>query len=109
MRKKRLIYNSVHTGFRQLINELPDFNIGKNQPRIHDLRHTFAVHRLLQWYDDDSKEDINVKLPFLSTYMGHVKITSTQIYLHATNELLQKGCDRFHHFFFDNNNKEELV
>jgi site-specific recombinase XerD len=103
MRKKRLIYNSVHARFRQLLKTLLNLSSKKYYPRIHDLRHTFAVHRLLQWYD--SGEDINVKLPFLSTYMGHVKITSTQVYIHATKELLQKGSNRFHHFFFDNNKR----
>jgi len=63
-------------------------------PRIHDIRHTFAVHRLLAWYRDG--EDINARLPALATYMGHVKISSTQIYLQATAELLDEVDRRFH-------------
>jgi site-specific recombinase XerD len=37
----------------------------------------------------------------LSTYMGHVDITSTQVYLQAANELLQAGCERFYNFFIN--------
>ncbi len=70
---------------------------GNNGPRLHDFRHTFAVHRLLRWYE--SGEDVNAKLPFLSTYMGHVDVTSTQVYLEAPNEIMQAGIERFHRFF----------
>lgn len=107
MRNNRLIYNCVHIKFKQILLKVSIPNENGLKPRIHDLRHTFAVHCLLQWYN--SEKDIYSKLPLLSTYMGHVKITSTQIYLHATNELLQKGSDRFHQFFFNKtiNNKQQ--
>lgn len=65
----------------------------KHGPRIHDLRHTFAVHRLLEWYQDG--EDINARLPALATYMGHVNISSTQVYLQATPELYEYASNRF--------------
>ena len=65
-----------------------------NASRLHDLRHSFAVHRLLAWYRDG--EDINARLPWLATYMGHVDIRSTQVYLHATTDLLEQVNDRFH-------------
>lgn len=45
-------------------------------PRVHDLRHTFAVHALVRWYRAGA--DVQVKLPYLMTYMGHISITSTQ-------------------------------
>jgi integrase/recombinase XerD len=48
-------------------------------PRIHDYRHTFAVHALLRWYR--AGENVQVKLPYLSIYMGHVSIVSTERYL----------------------------
>ncbi|MCB1881864.1 MAG: tyrosine-type recombinase/integrase [Gammaproteobacteria bacterium] len=54
-------------------------------PRVHDLRHTFAVHRLLQWYEEGA--DLNAKLPFLVAYLGHKDFTGTQKYLHLTAEL----------------------
>ncbi len=69
-------------------------------PRIHDLRHTFAVHRLLQWYDDG--QDINARLPALATYMGHVGVGSTQTYIQATPELYQQALQRFLTFVQNN-------
>jgi len=48
-------------------------------PRIHDLRHSFAVNALLRWYE--AGEDMGAKLPMLATYMGHVSIASTYYYL----------------------------
>jgi len=68
-----------------------------NASRLHDLRHSFAVHRLLAWYRDG--KDINVRLPWLATYMGHTDIRSTQVYLQATNELLEQVNDRFHRHY----------
>ena len=74
----------------------------KKGPTLYSFRHTFAVHRLLQWYK--TEEDITVKLPFLSTYMGHVSILSTQHYLQATSELMREGSQRFHTFFLNQKN-----
>lgn len=54
-------------------------------PRLHDLRHTFAVHRLMAWYR--AGVDINAALPILATYMGHRTIEGTQCYLRLTAEL----------------------
>ncbi len=56
------------------------------QPRIHDLRHTFATCRLLSWYREG--EDVNNALPRLSTYLGHTKVTDTYWYLTAIPELM---------------------
>ena len=67
---------------------------GTPGPRIHDLRHTFAVHRLLGWYRDGG--DVQARLPLLTTYLGHVCLVSTQVYLHITAELLQVAAQRFH-------------
>jgi integrase len=98
LRSKPLTYQSARCTFIKTLNKS---GIKKDDrgPRLHDFRHTFATHRLLQWYQ--SEQDINAKLPFLSTYMGHVDITSTQLYLEAANELLQAGCERFHKFFIN--------
>jgi site-specific recombinase XerD len=63
------------------------------QPRLHDLRHTFAVHRLIAWYREDA--DVQALLPLLSTYMGHVNISGTQAYLTMTHELLVEASRRF--------------
>jgi site-specific recombinase XerD len=66
------------------------------QPRLHDLRHSFAVHRLTTWY----REGKNVQhlLPYLSTYLGHSDIASTQLYLTMTPELLQEASVRFERY-----------
>lgn len=63
------------------------------QPRIHDFRHTFAVHALLRWYH--AGENAQAKLPLLATYMGHVSIVSTQYYLKLTEPLMSAASERF--------------
>jgi integrase/recombinase XerD len=67
---------------------------GARGPRIHDMRHTFAVNRLLAWY----RQGVNLgaKLPLLSTYLGHCTVTGTEVYLHATAQLLESAGQRFH-------------
>jgi len=62
-------------------------------PRLHDLRHTAAVHRVEQWYRDG--KDVQQLLPHLATYLGHVSVASTQRYLQMTPALLQRASDRF--------------
>jgi integrase len=66
------------------------------QPRIHDLRHTFAVNRLTSWY----KENKNVQqlLPVLSTYLGHKHLAHTTVYLTMTDDLLRVANRRFEKF-----------
>jgi len=66
-------------------------------PRLHDIRHSFAVHRLYKWYQEG--HDILNKLPLLSTYMGHVNIENTQVYLTITQTLLREGDRRFQNGF----------
>lgn len=74
---------TLYLMFRDLIWKLriPHGGRGKG-PRLHDLRHTFAVHRLEQWIKDHA--DLNAKLPLLSAYLGHVGIAGTQRYLRLT-------------------------
>ena len=66
------------------------------RPRIHDLRHSFACRRLLQWYRDGV--DVDGAIASLSTYLGHGKVTDTYWYLSATAELMSLVCDRFERF-----------
>ena len=70
-----------------------DFTYRKTPPRIHDLRHTFAVHRLMDWYRQNM--DVQYLLPALSTYLGHTDIEDTKYYLTMTNELLQLVSQKF--------------
>jgi integrase len=62
------------------------------QPRIHDLRHTFAVNTLLSWYRDGG--DVASRTPLLSTYLGHVDPAATYWYLSAVPELLGLAAQR---------------
>jgi integrase/recombinase XerD len=69
---------------------------GKTGPRIHDLRHSFVVNRMLEWY----RAGINPqdKLPFLATYLGHRDIHSTLVYITVTQDLLHEAGERFRTF-----------
>ena len=69
---------------------------GRFQPRLHDLRHTFAVHRMTSWYRQGA--DVQKLLPQLSTYLGHVRLKDTQVYLKMTPELLQAASQRFERY-----------
>ena len=62
-------------------------------PRLHSFRHSFAVHRLTSWYREGA--DVQRLLPVLSTYLGHARLSDTQVYLSMTPELLQEASLRF--------------
>jgi integrase len=66
---------------------------GNRAPRIHDLRHTFACRRLLQWYQDGVAVDAVIDA--LSTYLGHADVTNTYWYLTGVPELLELAVARF--------------
>lgn len=63
------------------------------QPRLHDLRHTFAVHRLTSWYREG--KDVQRLICHLSTYLGHDKVSHTSVYLTMTDSLLREANKRF--------------
>ena len=69
---------------------------GKTGPRIHDLRHSMVVNRILEWY----RAGINPqdKLPFLATYLGHRDIHSTLVYITVTQDILHQANERFRAF-----------
>ncbi len=96
-RGHRLHHCTVDQCFHDLLKQCSIAQASRTGPRLHDLRHTFAVHRLLAWYRDG--KDINARLAWLATYMGHVNIHSTQVYLHPTAELLEQVNRRFHHHY----------
>ncbi|MGH3692789.1 MAG: tyrosine-type recombinase/integrase [Pseudonocardiaceae bacterium] len=89
----RLRYERVWETFHRLVGqaELTPRSPGCT-PRIHDLRHTFAVTTLLGWYRDGA--DVRAMLPRLSTYLGHVDPKHTYWYLSAAPELLALAADR---------------
>jgi integrase/recombinase XerD len=65
-------------------------------PRLHDLRHSFAVEALHRWYRQGV--DVQSKLPHLATYLGHVSPVSTHYYLHLSPDLQQDANQRFHQY-----------
>jgi integrase/recombinase XerD len=66
---------------------------GRTGPRLHDLRHSMVVNRILEWY----RTGINPqdRLPFLATYLGHRDINSTLVYITVTQDLLHLANERF--------------
>ncbi len=62
-------------------------------PCMHALRHSFAVHRVTDWYRQGA--DVQRLLPVLSTYLGHARLRHTQVYLSMTPELLHEAALRF--------------
>lgn len=89
---KRLLYAVVGQTFRRLVDDAGVGAGAPSAPRLHDLRHSFAVRTLLGWYRAD--EDVQAKLPSLSTYLGHREPASTYWYLSAAPELLALAAAR---------------
>jgi len=86
LRGTRLMRCSIDQTFRLLCETAGVGAEAPLAPRVHDLRHTFAVNTLLGWYRDGV--DVQARLPALSTYMGHRKPSYTYHYLSAAPELL---------------------
>lgn len=79
-------YRTIYHTFRQLLRAVGIAHGGRGRgPRLHEIRHAFAVHRLEAWYR--SGEDLNAKLPLLATYLGHQSMLGTQWYLQLTRTL----------------------
>ena len=87
----------AHRVFTGLRDGLGWINRGGHEaPRLHDLRHTFAVQRLVRWYADGV--EVDQKMLALSTYMGHAEIFYTYWYLTAVPELMAITAGRFEQF-----------
>jgi len=97
VRGSRLRHCSVYVAFHGVLAAAQIPEVGADGPRVHDFRHTFAVRRVLRWYQQG--RDVNALLPALATYMGHVDIASTQVYLNVAGELLGPVNERFHNHF----------
>ena len=91
---------TVYFLFRTLLLQcgIPHAGRGKG-PRVHDLRHGFAVHTLLRWYHEGA--DLEAKLPVLATYLGHRSLAGTQRYLHLAAELFPEITARTNAAFGD--------
>ncbi len=78
-----------HAGIRRPVSD-------RWQPRLHDLRHAFAVHRVIAWYREGA--NMQACLPLLATYLGHINLSGTQTYLTMTAELLGEASLRFERY-----------
>lgn len=87
----RLLVQNVWQKFARL-RRLAGLTLHPRAPRIHDLRHSFAMNTLLRWYREGA--DIPPRMPLLSTYLGHVQPSMTYWYLTATPELLELAAQR---------------
>jgi len=89
----RLVYNTVQQTFSRLVRRAGlTPRSDRCRPRIHDARHSFAVRTVLGWYRDGV--DVQARLPWLSTYLGHRKPACTFWYLSAVPELLALAAER---------------
>ena len=93
----RLNHTTVSTTFAGLLD---DAGIAtppaRRRPRLYDLRHSFAVATLTDWHAEGA--DVQSRLPVLSTWMGHVKPSTTYWYLHAAPELLAVTAARLERY-----------
>lgn len=88
---------TVSQTFHQLVPQMAlTVPPGCSPPRLHDLRHSFAVGTLLRWYR--SGEDPQTHLLALATFLGHVDVNSTAVYLTVTQSLLEEANRRFEAF-----------
>ena len=92
----RLLYQDVLITFRQLTAAARIGAQSSTLPHIHDLRHSFAVHTLVDWYRNG--EDVQARLPSLATYLGHCEPRSTYWYLSGAPELLGSAAGRLEAF-----------
>lgn len=80
--------------FRIVLNDAKIKYLGAGiGPRLHDLRHIYAIQRMMLWYEQGA--DLEVKLPILATYLGHVSLSSSQYYLRLTEDLLGEVLRRY--------------
>jgi integrase/recombinase XerD len=92
-RKHRCARRTVIGTFRMLTRQLGLRSAYGREPRLHDLRHTWATRCLAAIYENG--QDPNATLPVLATYLGHVNIACTTIYLHPATDLLVQAGTRF--------------
>lgn len=97
---RALLPSVVSYTFRKLRDELSlDTGHDGRAPRLYDLRHTFACRVVERWYAEGV--DVNQRLPYLSTYLGHVKPTDTYWYLSGVPELMRLANIRFDDGFIE--------
>jgi integrase/recombinase XerD len=96
----RLLHANIRCVFGRLVRAAGlERRAARCRPRLHDLRHSFALSTLLAWYR--AGVDVQARLPWLSTYLGHVDPASTYWYLEAAPELLALAAERLGHALGD--------
>jgi integrase len=86
--------NAVENTFRALSLQIGFRGpLDHSGPRIHDLRHTFVVETLLRWYR--AGDDVERRLPVLSTYLGHSRVSETYWYMSLCPELMGLTVARY--------------
>ena len=90
---RRCSYSRVFITFRDLVRQLGIRTIQGHDPRLHDFRHSFATRYLDEVYQKG--KDPNASLPLLATYLGHVDIRNTLVFLHPASDLLETAGQRF--------------
>lgn len=92
-RGKHLTRDDVYWHFRRFLAQAGIPHRGKSKgPRVHDFRHTFAVHSIRKMEAEGM--DIYCSLPLLSAYLGHYDITSTERYLRLTGDIHSSIVER---------------
>jgi integrase/recombinase XerD len=93
-----LIQHTLENTFRRLTERagIRRSDGARYQPRLHDLRHSAAVHRLVRWYEQGA--DVQRLLYHLSVYLGHSHIRHTQVYLSMTADLLRQAGVRYERY-----------
>ena len=97
--------DTVYNAFMRLLQRagIETADNCRRAPCLHGFRHSFAVHRLTDWYRQGA--DVQRLLPVLSTYLGHARLRHTQVYLSMTPELLRQAGLRFDRYTGGNRNE----
>lgn len=96
-RTRAYALGGLQSGLNSIIRKAAVTDAIGRRPRIHDLRHSFAVQALARWYRQGL--DVQVQLPKLAMYMGHVSIESTAYYLRWTDEIAALASQRYEQCF----------
>lgn len=104
---RKLVLPNLNYAFQVIKKKIltDDKEWSRRPPRLYDFRHTFACNTLLRWL----KKDINIdlKIIYLSTYLGHVKVADTYWYLTGTPELMQLTSNKFESYFYENGGSDD--
>jgi site-specific recombinase XerD len=96
-KEKQIPIHMIQMNFRKICTETGISSHGARfQPSMKDLRHTFATHRVVSWYEEG--KDVQTLLPVLSTFMGHCQLDDTAVYITMTDELLSNACRKFEEY-----------